>query len=538
MTEKEPNYISQSNKMCEESGMNPNEITFPKKIMTEQELFIKRKAYNEILSVVSFFSYKLLDSLKGTPLLIAISDSEGYLLDTVGDETIKATVEQLGIKLGCRFSREDMGTNVVSLALEQRHPVRLIGEDHYHKFLHEIACYGAPFHYTDENNLLGSVGIMMPIAYQNPLFLSMLSQVVDSIERELLLRKQNRTLSIMNQVMLSKSKNGIVITDEAGITTDINTVAEKILNLSRKSDLGTSIYKSAFIGNHFKRVIECEEIFENVELKFNNSAGKPVVCLLDAQPIYEEGKVVGAFAKFRDITDRYLMEEKIKQAEKQGLAGRIAAGIAHEIRNPLTTVRGYLQFLEKDVDPKTSQLFSSLLIPEIDRANKIITDFLRIAKPAAKEFEIIQVQHFLVDYLWKFLESEALLHNIEINVDIHPATKNLSIHCNREELLQVFINLFQNSMQAKGNKPLNIKIKTKLANSHVQFIFSDNGKGIDASVLTHIFEPFFSTKDIGTGLGLSVSQKIVENHHGSIQANSNENGTEFIIELPFIDSQM
>lgn len=522
--------------MCKESGMNPNDITFPKKIMTEQELVIKRKAYNEILSVVSFFSYKLLDSLKGTPILIAISDSEGYLLDTVGDETIKATVEQLGIKLGCRFSREDMGTNVVSLALEQRQPVRLIGEDHYHKFLHEIACYGAPFHYTDENNLLGSVCIMMPIAFQNPLFLSMLSQLVDSIERELLLRKQNRTLSIMNQVMLSKSKNGIVITDDVGITTDINTVAEKILNISRKSDLGTSIYKSAFIGNHFKRVIECEEIFENVELKFYNSAGKQVVCLLDAQPIYEEGKVVGAFAKFRDITDRYLMEEKIKEAEKQGLAGRIAAGIAHEIRNPLTTVRGYLQFLEKDVDPKTSQLFSSLLIPEIDRANKIISDFLRIAKPAAKEFENIQVQHFLVDYLWKFLESEALLHNIEINVDIQPATKKLSIHCNREELLQVFINLFQNSIQAKGNKPLNIKIKTRLVDSHVHFIFSDNGKGIDASVLAHIFEPFFSTKDIGTGLGLSVSQKIVENHHGLIQASSNENGTEFIIELPFIDT--
>lgn len=535
MSIKKPSYITQSNKLCLESGMSPDIIARPKIFLTEQELIDKRKAYKEILSVVSFFSYKLLDSLKGTPLLIAISDSEGYLLDTVGDDTIKSTVEQLGITIGCLFSREDVGTNVVTLTLEERHPVRLIGNDHFHKHLSEIACYGAPFHYTDEDTLLGSVCIMMPISFQNPLFLSMLSQAVDSIERELLLRKQNRALSIMNQVMLSSSKNGIVITDEYGITTEFNAIAEKILNISSETELGTSIYDSALIGMYFKRVIESEEIIENIELTFTNSNGEQIVCLFDAQPIYEEEKIIGAFGKFRDITDRYLMETKIKENEKRILAGQIAAGIAHEIRNPLTTVRGYLQFLGKNVDARTAELFSSLLIPEIDRANKIISDFLRIAKPSAKEFETMQVEQFLIDYLWKFLESEALLHTIEINLDIHPKTKNLFIHCNREELLQVFINLFQNSLQAKGHQPLKIHITTKLSNSKVQFIFSDNGKGMDASVLVHIFEPFFSTKDIGTGLGLSISQKIIENHNGTIQATSNEHGTEFIIELPYVN---
>lgn len=535
MDENEPYYITESNRMCKESGMDPNEIANPKKIMTVQELNRKRKSYNEILSVVSYFSNKLLDSLIGTPILIVISDSEGYLLDMVGDETIKSTIEQLGIKKGSHFTREDVGTNVISLALEQRHPIRLIGEDHYHKHLYEIACYGAPFHYTDKDNLLGSVCIMMPISFQNPLYLTMLSQVVDSIERELLLRKQNKKLNILNQIMLTRNRNGIIITDEKGIITEFNDFTQRISNRSRSSVIGKSIYDFDLTGAYFKRVIEHEEKYENVDLKFKNEYGDQVVCLFDAQPIYEDEKVIGAYGQFRDITDRYLIDEKIKEAEKQALAGRIAAGIAHEIRNPLTTVRGYLQLLEKDVDESTSELFSSLLIPEIDRANKIISDFLCIAKPSFKELEIIKVQHFFIDYLLKFLKSESLLYNVDIDVEIHPATKNLSIQCNRGELLQVFINLFQNSLQAKEDTPLRIKIRTIRINSHVQIIFSDNGKGIPSSIITHIFEPFFSTKDIGTGLGLSVSRKIVENHNGTIHASSNENGTKFMIELPLYD---
>ncbi|MGJ7919081.1 ATP-binding protein [Neobacillus sp. LXY-4] len=533
MSEKEPYYITESKRICKENGMDPNEIASPKKTMSIQELSKKRKAYSEILSVVSYFSHKLLNSLKGTPILIVISDSEGYLLDSVGDETIKSTVEHFGIQLGSLFTQEDMGTNVVSLALQHRHPVRLIGDDHYHKPLHEVACYGAPFHYADEDNLLGSVCIMVPVFLHNPLFLTMLTQVVDSIERELLLRKQNRKLNILNQILLSSTRNGILITDEKGITTEFNDYAQQIFNQSRSSVTGKSIFDCILTGDFFKQVIEFEERYENVELKYSNENGDQVVCLFDAHPIYEGEKVIGAFGQFRDITERYLIEGKIKDAEKQALAGRIAAGIAHEIRNPLTTVRGYLQFLEKDVDATTSQLFSSLLIPEIDRVNKIISDFLSIAKPSSKELETIRVRDFLIEYLSKFLKSESLLYNVEFDVEILPETESLFILCNREELLQVFINLFQNSLQAKGDSPLKIKICTNLINSSVQFIFSDNGKGIPDSIQAHIFEPFFSTKDIGTGLGLSVSKKIVENHNGLMHMMSNEDGTKFIIELPY-----
>ncbi|SEN64729.1 PAS domain S-box-containing protein [Mesobacillus persicus] len=534
MSEIEPYYITKSKEICIENGMDPNEVARPKQFMTAQQLQLKKKEYQEILSVISYFSNKLLDSLKGTPILTVISDSDGYLVDMIGDDTIKSAVEQFGIQLGSRFTQQDTGTNVISIALQQRHPVSLIGENHYHKALHGIACYGAPFHYSDEDNLLGTVNIMVPLGFHNPLLLTMLSQVVESIERELLLRKQNRKLNIMNQILLNRTGNGIIITDEKGLVTQINEFAQEISNKNRSSAIGKSIYDFPLMGDFFKRVIGREERFENEELRFTSANGEPLVCLLDVQPIYEDSKMIGAFGQFRDITDRYLIEEKIKEAEKEALAGRIAAGIAHEIRNPLTTVRGYLQFLEKDVDENISELFSSMLIPEIDRANKIISDFLSISKPSYKEFKTIQVESFFNDYIWKFLKSEALLHNVEIELDLDPKTRELSFFCNREELLQVFLNLFQNSLQAKGSSPLKVNIRTRLENSQLHFIFTDNGLGIPVSTLTHIFEPFFSTKDEGTGLGLSVSRKIVEKHDGTMTAVSNGNGgARFLIELPY-----
>lgn len=224
--------------------------------------------------------------------------------------------------------------------------------------------------------------------------------------------------------------------------------------------------------------------------------------------------------------------KSIKEAEKQAVAGRIAAGIAHEIRNPLTTVRGYLQLLQSKVEPTVSKLFSELLIPEIDRANKIITDFLAIAKPAQTNMEWMNAGYFLNDYLITFLRTQATLYNVDLKLEFNPNINTLFFLGDREELLQVFMNLMQNSIQAKNKEKLKITIQTQREENYLQFIFADNGSGISPEVFANIFEPFFSTKDYGTGLGLSVSKKIIENHSGLLTAKSNQHGTTFYIELP------
>jgi transcriptional regulator of acetoin/glycerol metabolism len=141
-------------------GLNPHEIPVFKEILTSRELRRKLTEYEDVLIVVRFFVKKLLVSLAGTPMLIVISDDMGTILEMKGNATIKSMIEQLGIQSGVRFTEEACGTNVINLALSQLHPIEAIGNDHYHDFFTGSACYSAPFHYTDINNLLGTVSIM------------------------------------------------------------------------------------------------------------------------------------------------------------------------------------------------------------------------------------------------------------------------------------------------------------------------------------------------------------------------------------------
>ncbi|WP_199228140.1 EAL domain-containing protein [Salipaludibacillus keqinensis] len=444
---KEPHFITKSKLLCQESGMDPNVIASPKKLLSNEEMKNKRQSYHEILSVVSFFSHKLLKSLEGTPILVVISDSEGYLLEMAGDETIKLTVEEFGIKKGSLFTQEDTGTNVISLALQQRHPISLIGEHHYHTFLHEVACYGTTFHYTDEDNLLGSVCIMMPIQFQNPLYLTMLSQVVDSIERELLLRKQNHKLNIMNQIMLSRTRNGIVITDEHGVTTEFNDFAQKISNRSRESVLGRSIYDSELTGHFFKQVIEKEAKFENEELNFINQNGDRVVCLFDAQPIYRDHKIIGAFGQFRDITDRYLIEEKFNYLafhdDLTGLPNRryIQDEIEKEIHNNKLGDKLKLAVLFMDIDrfkvindtfghskgdlllTDVTNRLKNCLQPNIELARMGGDEFIFLFKNYENEEEIEKLANLVIE---KFQEPFTISLNeihitASIGISVYPA---------------------------------------------------------------------------------------------------------------------
>jgi len=310
-SEPEAAYIIESKKRSVELGMNPNEYRPPKNIMSTVQLAQKKETYREILEVVKFFSEKMIKSLEGTPILIVITDENGYLLETLGDETIKSTMALLGIKTGVQLSEDDMGTNVVSLTLKQNHPVQLIGANHFHTILHDSACYGVPFHYTDVNDLLGSICIMTAVILHNPFFLMTLTTVVDSLERELLLQKQNHKLNIMNQIMLSKTRNAIIVTDPCGIVVDYNEFAEKISGFKKEEIIGRIIYDSQITGDLFKDVLENKKSFENIEIKFKNNNDEEYICIADVLPIHDENlNMIGAFAQFRDITERYLAEEK------------------------------------------------------------------------------------------------------------------------------------------------------------------------------------------------------------------------------------
>ncbi|RFB19259.1 PAS domain S-box protein [Bacillus sp. HNG] len=244
-------------------------------------------------------------------------------------------------------------------------------------------------------------------------------------------------------------------------------------------------------------------------------------------PLFEEGKRAGLVTIGRDISNVKAAEELARRREKLSVVGELAAGIAHEIRNPLTTIKGFVQ-LQKEKDEPNSQI-SDIILSELDRINQIVSELLVFSKPQSKILKEFKVSD-LIDYLIKLTSHEAILHNVEVRVENLAAEALL--YGDKNELIQVFVNVIKNSIDAMptGGK---IRIRTWVNNDKVKIEVIDTGVGIPKERLEKIGEPFFTLKEKGMGLGLTMSNKIIQDHKGTFNIRSKVGlGTKVIITLP------
>ncbi|MFA9557550.1 PAS domain S-box protein [Evansella sp. AB-rgal1] len=241
----------------------------------------------------------------------------------------------------------------------------------------------------------------------------------------------------------------------------------------------------------------------------------------------EAGKAQMVLGIARDITDRKKAEELMIKSEKLTMAGQLAAGIAHEIRNPLTSIKGFLQLMQQGYELKPQ--FLDVINSEFNRIEIILSELLLLAKPRAMKYEKKNVYSILKQVVI-LLETEANFKGVIIHYT--ESEKVLFINCDENQLKQVFINLIKNGIEAmpQGGE---ILIKTKQDKDNITLLFIDQGHGIPNDKLEKIGQPFYTTKDKGTGLGLAVSFNIIENHKGMITIESEEGkGTTFMVALP------
>ncbi|MFT8320744.1 MAG: ATP-binding protein [Bacillus sp. (in: firmicutes)] len=514
---------------CKRRGLDSSDIVIFTESLTENGLYQKHMQYADILEVVIYFLDKFLTSLKDISIIASVCDAEGYLLKMQGDKQSKAAAASIGIVEGVRFTEKDCGINAITLTLEYKKEIEIVGEQHFHRYLHSIACYSVPIMDWKEEKVLGTISIMMDKKDANPLILTLLSTVNQSIEREIALIKENHHLNRLNQLIMDTTRNGILISDQDGKLIGFNPYAEFVTKIKKENILGLNINELEYFGAYLQNVLLNKQPYTDIEISFHRREDKQdLVFLLDCFPIFEEnGLLAGAFAQFRDFTERKRTEQLLLNSEKLTAVGQMAASVAHEIRNPLTTIRGFIQYLKNDIKDKSH---FELIMSELDRINFIVGEFLILSKPHVLNCEYMNIQQILDETISLF-KASANMNNIVIKKEF--CQKEMVNYCDANQLKQVFMNLLKNSMEATPFGGV-ITVRTFLDNDrNVVIQIEDDGRGMEPVQIKKLGTPFYTTKNSGTGLGFMVVKKIINYHKGKLHIQSEKNkGTTVSITLP------
>ncbi len=249
--------------------------------------------------------------------------------------------------------------------------------------------------------------------------------------------------------------------------------------------------------------------------------------------------VRGIILTFQDITKIVEMEEQIRRQERLATVGSLAAGIAHEIRNPLASLSGSIQLLQRDLRLEDDDRhLMDIVVRETDRLNTIITEFLEYARPRSAHIEQVDLLALLDETIMLLKNSKNFSEKITIFSNVQ---QNIRLRGDMQRLKQVFWNLLLNACQAMpsgGTIELTVRPNTQSDDEadRCEIVISDTGTGIAREYLGKLFDPFFTTKAEGTGLGLAIAYRIIEDHHGTIEAESEAGkGTKFIISLPMTE---
>jgi len=343
--------------------------------------------------------------------------------------------------------------------------------------------------------------------------------------------------------------DGVIVLDNAGAVTLVNPAAEEIAGISRrqaKGGLFGDIFKGEgpLIDMVAKTVATGMSVtdHENIVLK---RGGKLTPVGASTSPLLNSaGERIGTIVLLRDLTNVRELEEAVRQADRLSSLGALAAGLAHEIKNPLGGIKGAAQLLELEY-PENEELreYIRVMLKEVQRVNLIVEELLALASPGRLKLGKVNLHRVLSDIV---LLQRRAADGRNVTFQQYFDTSIPPILADEALLTQLFLNLIRNALEAVGEGGV-VKVTSRVLADYsmtqkgerrarmVAIEVADNGPGIPDDVLEHMFTPFFTTKSKGTGLGLAICQKIVSEHRGMIRVDSDPSrGTVFTVMLPLI----
>lgn len=331
------------------------------------------------------------------------------------------------------------------------------------------------------------------------------------------------------QLIFSQAKEPIIACDRQGLICEVNPAASDMFSeqlVGDKFDQAIPLYRASDGTRLTLEQAIASNLPYGVEVRYQHGDGRAYSLLVSAGRICAKDgfSLVGCVVMFADITERCRLTDELTRLDRLNIVGEVAAGIGHEVRNPLTTVRGYLQlFTHKEKYADDCEQFK-LMIEELDRANSIITEFLSLAKNKSVELHPGNLNDTIQTML-PLLQADAFRFGHRIRLE---AGEIGVIHYDDKEIRQMIINLVRNGFEAMEPGGL-ITIKTFVERDCVTLAIQDVGTGIAQEVLDRLGTPFITTKAAGTGLGLSVCYRIAERHNAEIDVRSTASGTTFFI---------
>lgn len=364
-------------------------------------------------------------------------------------------------------------------------------------------------------------------------YVSIRSDITKRKEAEASLEHSLKEVSDINFALDQSSI--VAFTDEKGIIKSVNDRFCEISKYSRKELIGqdhsllnSGLHSKEFFKNLWK-TIGSGQVWKG---EIRNRAKDNSFYWVDTTIVpflSENGKPYQYLAIRNDITEKKKSEELLHRQDKLAAVGQLAAGVAHEIRNPLTSMKGYAEFLQMDEEDSQRKEFLDIILDEIDRVNNIVEEFMVLAKPKAVELEEKNIIPILLNVV-SMLKFEARKRNVKLSFDAEQEI--VQIECDENRLKQVFLNFIKNGIEAMPDGG-DLSVKAKIQEGNVIISIQDTGVGIPPETLKKIGEPFYTTKKNGNGLGLMVSFKIIESHNGKVYIESEQNkGTTFKILLP------
>lgn len=389
----------------------------------------------------------------------------------------------------------------------------------------------------EELHVLYKVIMTMVACYLVAFLSSSLAQQTLRTEKELKAKQKDlEQLEAINASIVYSMDSGLLTLNSAGVVTTFNRAAEMITGFSREEVLGKPL------SNIFPDVVQFAASSEvplkkkpyRYDVEFKRKDGTVGYLGFSMSSLKEpDGKPIGNLLIFQDLTAFKNMEEHVKRVEKLAAIGEMAAGIAHEIKNPLASMSGSIQLLNKEVDitPVAGKLMG-IVLREADRLSTLANDFLLFARPGSDKIESVELSSAISDTLELFKKNGVFQNRIPVVQDLIP---DVWTEMDPKHTRQILWNLLLNAAQAiDGTGTIHVSLRT--VEDMVQVTVRDDGCGMSEETISRIFDPFFTTKAHGTGLGLSIVHRLIESYNGRLDVQSQQGqGSTFNLYLKRID---